>query len=316
MRNDLSRRIKEMQTPALDWIDRHLEYFNPLRYSQILKVDLAVKASAELALVCEYALSDHARSDAQHYRHIASYIWSEVFCTPAIQDYLLTTELGLLTFGFYASLRQCGYQDQRFETKLGLVLKDGYVLAAERIPTRDLDLIHSYKKLGISWNGKSHSEIYSRCLLAKHPVLYPLSVDDVYAITHTIFFITDFGRTRGCCSATDVSYLEVTLPRLLGFYLRKHNWDLVAELLLSLHATGLDHFSLYADAWRMLLSRQEQDGSFPGPTGENGGTFWGHTGQTDVGDTEWSRFHDNYHTTLVSLLASQAFLRRVSLRLE
>jgi hypothetical protein len=221
--NSLHYQIRDMEHRALLWIAERLHYFDPLSYTEILKLDLALKASAELALVCECGLSQHAENSRKEYKYICSFIWGDVFCAPAVRDYLLTTELGLLTFGFYASLRQCGYQDVEFEKRLHRLLEEGYVSVAERIPTRDLDLFHSLTRLGLPWKGEPLDRIYSRCLLAGHPSIYPLTVDDVYAITHAIFFVTDFGRTSGCFSDSDLNYLAYLLPKLLQFYLRKGN---------------------------------------------------------------------------------------------
>lgn len=304
--NNLHNRTQDMEHRALSWITERLHYFNPLGYTEILKLDLALKASAELALVCECGLSQHGEKSHKKYIDISSFIWCEVFCAPAVRDYLLSTELGLLTFGFYASLRRYGYQDVEFERRLHRLLREGYVSVAERIPTRDLDLLHSLTRLGLPWKGEPLDRIYSRCLLAGHPPIYPLTVDDVYAITHDIFFVTDFGRTPGCFSDSDLNYLADLLPKLLQFYLRKGNWDLVAELLICMTATDLDQLDVYCDGWGLLLNSQQPDGSFPGPKGDQAGRLWGDSGRSDT-DPEWLRFHDNYHTTLVSILGSHVF---------
>src|SRR5438067_1879881 len=118
----VNHQMPEAERRALSWVVDRIHYFNPLQYGDMLKLDLAVKASAELALLCDYAHSNDTHFGRALYKDIASYLWFEVFCSSAMQDYLLTTEVGLLTFGFYASLRQCGYQDQRYERKLNLLL--------------------------------------------------------------------------------------------------------------------------------------------------------------------------------------------------
>jgi hypothetical protein len=189
----------------------------------------------------------------------------------------------LLTFNFYASLRECGFRDDDYERRLREFLKEGYVSAAERIATRDLDFIHSLQKLGLEYTGERAAEVYAKSLLAQHPSLYPLTTDDIYAITHVIFFVTDFGRIPGCFSQPDTDYLSTALPRLLRYCLQKGNWD--------------------------LLTVQEDDGSFAGPVGDQQGRAWA-AAQVARHDTDqtWRSFHDNYHTTLVALIAARAAL--------
>jgi hypothetical protein len=302
----LRARLDQVEARALSWLAQHLGYFNPLKYTEMLKLDLAIKASAELALLCDYALGQRAGREAD-YEQLASFLWSEVFCANEVRDYLLTAELGLLTFNFYASLRQCGYRDEDYERRLRALLDEGYVLASERIPTRDLDFIHSLQKLGFEYSREDASQTYAKSLLSRHPSLYPLTTDDIYAITHVIFFVTDFGRMPGGFSEGDVGYLSASLPRLLRYYLRKHNWDLVAELIICLQAVGLSRVPEYDHALGLLLSAQADDGSFPGPIGDEGGRLWGEAKEVAKSATDsWQRFHDNYHTTLVSIIAARA----------
>jgi hypothetical protein len=311
--SEFANRLRDLERRALSWVVEQRRYFNPLCYTEILKVDLALKASAELALVCDHAYSDRTQGSLREYQQLASYLWDDVFSGEALRDYLLTTEVGLLTFGFYASLRQCGYQDKQYERKLQALLNDGYLSAAERVATRDLDFLHSLQRLDLPCDRELQAQAYARCLVGKHPSLYPLTTDDAYAFTHAIFFVTDFGRASGCFSSTDLAYLKSALPRLLEYYLRKGNWDLVAELLICLQATGLARISAYNEGWGLLFSGQQEDGSFPGPTGDQHGRLWAEAEKRDDdADVGWRRFHDNYHTTLVALMACRGARSLVS----
>ena len=71
----LRARLDQAEARALSWVAQHLHYFNPLKYTEILKLDLAIKASAELALLCDYALGKRAGSEAD-YERLASFLWS------------------------------------------------------------------------------------------------------------------------------------------------------------------------------------------------------------------------------------------------
>ena len=151
-------------------------------------------------------------------------------------------------------------------------------------------------------------EVYRRSLLAQHPPLLPLAKSDAYAITHTLFFLTDFGRrSLRRFSDEDAGYLERALPRLLDFYLRRQNWDLSAELLIGMFVTDLWKLPAYRNGWNLLLSAQNTDGSFTGPDleevhGLDPTTLSATTSEEDAG---WTLFSENYHTTLAVLMALQ-----------
>ena len=108
--------------------------------------------------------------------------------------------------------------------------------------------------------------MYATSLLASHPDLYRVSVLDAYAMTHVLFFLTDFGRAEThCLTDADKSYLRLALPRLTEYYVRRRDWDLSAEFLVCLKVAGLTDLPIYRDAWFLLLGSQNEDGSFPGP---------------------------------------------------
>src|SRR5262249_45882199 len=131
--------VEVAERSALAWVTDRLEYFNPLHYTEVRKVNFALKASAELALLCDLACSNPRSPVANEYRDIAHYLFSDIFSDRAVRDHLLTTEMGLLTFGLYAALRQCGYDDLEYRGRLKLLLDQGYVYATEHVPARELD---------------------------------------------------------------------------------------------------------------------------------------------------------------------------------
>lgn len=304
--------ILEAEKKALDWVALHRDYFNPLTHTNVQRLKLAIKAAAELSLVCSLACTS-SRSDVPRgaYSELASYIWHEVFKHEAMQEYLLSNTSGLPSYSLYVYLSQCGYEDAVYRRKLEALLEDGYIRAVESVPSMQLDLAHNLTLMGLLPDDISTADLYKMSFLAKHPSLYPLTTADAYTITHTIFFLTKFGRARSSCfSAGDEAYFRVALPRLLEFYLRRGNWDLSAELLLTLRGLGLDQLPVYQQGWMLLLISQNEDGSFTGPDTEEMEGFGEIDRGSDVDDVDeaWVSFRDNYHTTLAVLLALEAAL--------
>jgi hypothetical protein len=315
LRNDLAESARNAESSALKWICEHQHYFNPLVYSNGRRFNLALKAMAELAILCDLAIA-HNRdtATAKIYRELASYLWSDAFCHEALQDHLLTEEIGLLTVGIYGSLRQCGYEDRGYRIRLIRLLQEGYISAAERVPHRELDYIYSLWRAGFPSSEDLIQSTYRRTLLAQHPKPSPLTTEDVYGITHVIFFLTGFGLIKPACfNGEDLKYFDLVFPRLLQFYLRKGNWDLSSEMLICLQHTNLRFHPVYEDAWAVLLSQQQADGTFPDSipandkeTGEESDNKAAEPPAGSVSMADWAVFRDNYHTTLLMLTACLA----------
>jgi len=70
----------------------------------------------------------------------------------------------------------------------------------------------------------------------------------------------------------------------------------------------------FRNQWNLLLTSQNEDGSFTGPAREESTEYGAFPQENPQGthgsktDDEWVLFRDNYHTTLVVLLALNAVL--------
>lgn len=307
---------------SLAWVRDHLDGFNPLCHRNTQRLKLGIKASAELALVCSIASTRRREGEIfQAHREFASYLWNESFSRDPVHEYLLDNPTGLPSLSLYASLYRCGYDDASYRSRLAELLRQSCVSSEERTPASHLDFLHGLEVTGLKLDnasverlGLSAKEVYRRSLLAAHPNLYLLTTTDAYAITHTIFFTTDFGLVQPAYfSGKDREYFSAALPRLLDFYVRRENWDLTAEMLIALRVLGLESVPSYYDGWLLLLSSQNADGSFSGPETEEvrgyGEDSRRGTAESDVEQTDeeaardWIVFRDNYHTTLAVLLA-------------
>ena len=306
--SDLREIVRYVEDKALSWIIDRRQSFNPLSHVNIQQIKLAIKASAELALVCALAEDNNALSHLSRYRQLADFLWNEIFQQEALQEYLLDNPSGLPTFSLYASLRQSGFEDESYRSRLKRILSDGYMQAVEAPPSAHMDFFHSLiaADLCVEDAKVRLEELFRSSLLAQHPSLFPLVKADVYTITHTLFFSTDFGRNSlHRFSVSDTKYLKHMVPRLLDFYLRRQNWDLSAELLIGVFLSDLCNVPAYHNGWQLLLTAQNADGSFTGPDLEeiHGCTPSTPSEMTKKEDAEWTLFRDNYHTTLAVLMA-------------
>jgi hypothetical protein len=297
MSTKLQVEISRLEDRALGWVANNFDLFNPLAHNSPKRAAYVVKATAELAMLSGLAKTSRQTKRRDVYAKLAQRVWLEIFRQDSVQDFLLTRPAELPALTLYASLCQCGFKDPHYRKRLLAMLRSGYLGSAERVPTNLIEFYHSLRLARIP-GGPNVAANYRRSLLGKHPPLYPLTNDDVYTITHALFFTTDFARKRPAYfSNADYRYFRSALPRLTAYYLRRQNWDLTAELLITLRAAALTSTPEFIYGWRLLVRAQNDDGSFDGPVDESRPTPEPH------GEGQWNAFRDNYHTTLAVLLA-------------
>ncbi|MGI0014511.1 MAG: DUF6895 family protein, partial [Nitrososphaera sp.] len=179
------------------------------------------------------------------------------------------------------------------------ILDQGYTTAVEDVPFRVMDLRHMLDSGGFKHNFPSYDHLYQQTLLAKTPPLLYLTDADVYSITHTLFYLADFGfRPIEAIPGEQLPTVCWIIGALLGIYLRSSNWDLVGELLLACRCLRWPPPFVFDTAWDALLDAQLPDGSIPGPE-----FLKEEMQKLNELERRTYCFEKNYHTTLVSALA-------------
>ncbi|GAA3137967.1 hypothetical protein GCM10010466_31130 [Planomonospora alba] len=153
--------------------------------------------------------------------------------------------------------------------------------------------------------------LHGQSIAALGPDLLQLTESETYALTHVLFYMTDFGRHRRLPGGTaEAARLRETVQVLLGVHLSRGSLDLLAELLLC--ATALDdgHGTgpTARQGWNALARAQRPDGAVPSPV-HRPEVMSGLSGEKAAAYL----FGTCYHTTTVAVLA--AAVRRRSLRL-
>lgn len=223
----------------------------------------------------------------------------DIAARPSYRELIARDEAALLLYaGTYAALRLCGREDPEFRTVIQQAAAGGYAAVFERIPYRQLDLLHTLELCGIPHTLPSMADVLPFTLLHNSPNALKLADRDIYALTHTIFYATDFGlrRPHGPRSFDPGAAVEL-LEALLVLTRSQGNADLVGELLCCLLCLGVRDSEEAGRAWEFLLSVQEADGRVNGPEGVV------HPGLTD-GDDAYRHWATAYHTTIVAALAA------------
>jgi len=143
--------------------------------------------------------------------------------------------------------------------------------------------------------------------LGRRPPPHALTTEDAYAITHAVFYATDWGRRSaelpgrrsaelpGRRSAElPAEYLAEVLEAWWPRCARAGNFDLLAELVMAARCVAAP--CPREEIWRALVAAQEADGALPEPTGN----VSRHLG---TGSRDRMRALTHYHPTIVALSA-------------
>ncbi|WP_051837424.1 DUF6895 family protein [Streptomyces sp. NRRL F-2580] len=148
--------------------------------------------------------------------------------------------------------------------------------------------------------------LYAQSIAALSPDVHQLTSSETYALTHSVFYATDFGQ-RPCPDTPGSEALREAVRVLLGVHLARRNLDLLSELLLCARALGGPTLTFERQGWEAVEAAQRSDGAVPSPV-HRPEVLEGLTGDKAAAYL----FGTCYHTTLAAALAATVTLRSVS----
>ncbi|WP_259670152.1 DUF6895 family protein [Streptomyces sp. ID38640] len=294
---DGSSQRRAVETRAVAWLAARRTLIDPAEAAPG-RVLFARKALIETA----FLVGLRARLDPEpldgDYSALLEQV-EEIAARPSYRELIARDEAALLLYaGTYAALRLCGREDPEFRQLITQAAAGGYAAVFERIPYRQLDLLHTLELCDVPHTLPAVDDVLPFTLLCNRPNVVKLTDRDIYALTHTLFYATDFGLReprwpRDFDPGAAVELLEALLVLTLG----RQNADLVGELLCCLLCLGVRDSEEGRRAWEFLAAVQEADGRVNGPPGVV------HPGLAD-GDEEYRHWATGYHTTIVTALAA------------
>jgi len=281
---------------ALDWIETNLVAFDPL-IDGIKPDALRNKALAELSFMCDCLCRALPMQRVRAHR-ILSFV-AKTWQRAAYQDLIVRNPESLQLYALtYSSLRNAGFDVASAAPMIQAVVDAGYSLALEMVPFRKMDLRHVLDHAGIQHSLPTMAESFAQTMLAQRPPLHYLTSADVYCLTHTIFYLTDFGFDPvDGIKSTELDAYRGMVEQLLGLQVRLRDWDLAAELLICTYCLKSPSSEVQSAAMRALTAAQLVDGSVPAPRFDPKGEDARRAGASYA-------FEHNYHTTLVAALAA------------
>jgi hypothetical protein len=300
---------------SLDWLTAHLNFFalpsqEEDEAAEEILIDRQRKAFGELALACMLMSRYSQMKASPQFEKALDHIESQV----RKPEYSFNMVRRLNLFPFYltvfAGLEECGRTFPEHRFAIQRVLDFGHVAAIERTSWGQIDL-----RFFLDCGGFKHSipdyKLLYRVSSIYGPAPIPYLRDlDVYALTHILFYMADFGRRDLrpiLAERFDRTRKEVAL--LLGAYTYEKDWDLVAELLICCLSLDYRPSPLFELAWQGLLISQEPDGKIPMKLFD--------PQSRELADPRTAaayQFKNAYHSTLVGLFAAMMELNHGELR--
>jgi hypothetical protein len=193
----------------------------------------------------------------------------------------------------YTVFHRAGLRSSKFEQRLAWLLGLDAVRHLEFVPWRRLELARNLDELGMCspWVAE---ESLAQTWLACTPEPWVMSESTGYSLTHTVFYATDFGHRPHGLGDELRGHLATWLPVWVRLFAGQSNLDLVAEL--GMAAQCVDLPGVEEEVVRRLSEAQHGDGMVPGPVRPRE--------ETASVDAPARRFAQNYHTTLVALMAA------------
>ena len=290
----LDEAVARLSAGARHWIGLHARYLDSPAGHTELPVTPRVKALLQLALLLRY-LTKAAPADAAlgEVTSVVEQAWRrEDFPRLLTLDPRYARQFELM----YAALAPAGSATGAPRAVLARLTADGYLAPRRKPPYLHLEARFYADLAGADHRFASYEELYAASLPARATTL-PVADLDVCVVTHTVFYLSDFGlRAPALTEGARVRALSV-VERLTDHCVGLGEWDLVGKLVLAQYCLGADPLSTSSGAagLRMLAGVQTSDGAIPGRSVIK---------RAAADATPVESFRKSYQTTLVTALAT------------
>jgi hypothetical protein len=288
-----------IRSELVGWIESHTDHFSLAHATDARHALHLLKPLGELVLTCDVLIQ--GRSTEKFARKLMRWAWLQLNSGHTIHNLLLSRPDLIILTSIYASFHRNGFQRHETLELIKYLAKTAFSASIQFPNWRRLDFEHALEALEI---GKIRTSSVANMWCARRPEPWLIEHDSAYAMTHEVFYVTDFGRQPSRLPQKAAEYLSMWLPSWIDIFKLQQNFDLLAELLMvgcCLNEQPLSD-SEYADVAEVV----KKNGFLPGP--ENGGQNL----QSGKDSSERIVFLSNYHTTLVGLMAADLALAKSS----
>jgi hypothetical protein len=292
--------LERLAAGALGWLGAHLDHFDPFSATARPAIHGRAKAALELALLCHCAARLDGPPDTLG---AATALVRKLWQDPDFPRLFDDEPRHGSTYGLiYAALAPDGIDTTQVRARLAL-LEPEFLSPRDKSPYQRIEIRHYADKAGVRHTVEPYAELLAHSpLVAYHADAAaadgaPLSMPRAYALTHTAFYLGDFGRTAPGLGGGALAHARDLVARLLRHSVEHDLWDLAAELVLTQFVLGSEPLDTPegAAAVECLVRAQRPDGALPGRSAALA---------EEPSATPGEFFAKAYHTTLVTALTA------------
>jgi len=202
----------------------------------------------------------------------------------------------------FLSLCDVGFRfqilDHSSERRVQKLCKIIFETGPERVPFRYLDMLYGLNNLGFEVSAELREKVLSWGCLSSLGRLRNVGPSDAYALTHNIFYLTDFGRNPDELEDAVLHEVAPVLKRLSYNAVLQNDMDLLSEYVLCFgYLQSVDEEVL--EFSNELQSRKQPEGYWLGPIDMKSSL-----NELKVSPTLHA-FYSHYHTTLLAWQATK-----------
>lgn len=291
------RHARYIRSELMGWVEAHREQFSLTHAADPVHELQLLKPLGELVLTCDVLLRGGTQKKLAH--KLMHWAWLQLDSGQAIHNLLLSRPDLIILTSIYASFHRNGFRRMETLELLKYLTKTAFASAIQFPNWRRLDFEHALEALAI---GRMRTSSIANMWCARRPEPWLIEHDSAYAMTHEVFYVTDFGRLPNRLPPKAAEYICMWLPSWIEIFKLQQNFDLLAELLMV--GCCVDNSPSTGNTFAGIADVVKQRGFLPGP--ESGGKNL----QSDTDSQERSIFLSNYHTVLVGLMAADLALSK------
>jgi hypothetical protein len=212
---------------------------------------------------------------------------------------------GLFNFvtAVHAALGHLGIELPEFRTRIERMLESGVLTSLDQPASARMELKYFLDLGGIANEVPSYAALVPATLAATQPLLPYVRVDDAYEMTHTFFYLTDFGARPLSAFVAQIDETREYLALLSGSFAHARAWDVAGELIACCSYLGARSHPLVEQSRQRLTDAQTVAGFVPGPSYD--------PSSDQLQEPERASdyiFSTCYHSTLVAVIVACSFL--------
>lgn len=288
-----------------DWIFQDLSRFRLDKSANNTRIVELLKPLGELTLTASLLSGlPHLSSDPV-WKEALDFSWNQLQEGNLLVDILKERPDLLVMLSLYATLYREGYENKTLNNQIyQLVSTPGYY-QTDMLAWRRLDLLAGLDELSIISNIESEMEnTFNRTWLSKCHSPWTITEPAAYGITHTVFYMTNYGCGVSRLPESVERYLLENCLPWTRMYLSEGNFDIAAEMIMTrccLQSNLTDSEKLL---YKDFLDARMKDGALPCPPYGALSLLFGED------DPNRRHFLLHYHTVLVTCMASAMAINR------